>query len=58
MKKNSKKIGRLLVKGVIYLAMFGLFAGFVVFHLLGVIIGQSFLSVIPPLFDYFLYSRG
>ena len=31
MKKNSKKIGRLLVKGVIYLAMFGLFAGFVVF---------------------------
>ena len=31
MKKNSKKIGRLLVKVVIYLAMFGLFAGFVVF---------------------------
>ena len=31
MKKNSKKIGRLLVKSVIYLAMFGLFAGFVVF---------------------------
>lgn len=31
MKKNSKRIGRLLVKSVIYLAMFGLFAGFVVF---------------------------
>lgn len=31
MKKNSKKIGRLLVKGVVYLAMFGLFAGLVVF---------------------------
>ncbi len=31
MKKNKKKIGKLLVRGFVYLAMFGVFAGFVVF---------------------------
>lgn len=31
MKINNIKIGKLLIKGLVYLAMFGLFIGFVVF---------------------------